>query len=69
MAPRPRWNPKAVSEKGNDEMLTPNFIQAISMIPKGSKQRPVKAVETTVGGLFSGSLNKCLISGLGLLAG
>ena len=38
-------------------------------MPIGTRQRPVKAVETTCGGLFSGSLNKCRISGLGLFSG
>jgi len=49
-------------------MFTPNFIQAMSMTPKGTKQRMVNVEDTKPGGRTSGSLNKCLISGNGLLA-
>ena len=47
--------------------MTPNRSQAMSMTAKGRRQSPVNAVETSAGGRFSGSLNKCRISGLGLL--
>ena len=63
----PAWNPKLESDKENAETLTPNRSQAMSMTAKGRRQSPVNAVETSAGGRFSGSLNKCRISGLGLL--
>ena len=63
----PAWNPRLESEKGKAETLTPNRNQAISMMAKGTRQSPVKAVDTRADGRFSGSLNMWRISGLGLL--
>ena len=55
----------AAIENGNDEIFTPNLIQIRKHTNKGSTHNMVNAVETNVGGLFSGSLNTCLISDFG----
>ena len=64
--PSPRWKNIDDKPKGNNEILAPNFIQAKIKPARGTKHKAVNAVETTVAGLFSGSLNMCVISGLGL---
>ena len=69
MDARPKWNPMDMGVSGKFERSTPNFIQPTIIMPIGTKQRPVKAVDTSWGGLTSGSLNRCRISGLGLLRG
>ena len=69
MDARPKWNPIDMGVRGKFERSTPNFIQPTIIMPIGTKQRPVKAVDTSWGGLTSGSLNRCRISGLGLLRG
>ena len=63
MQASPTWNPTAAKENGKLEQLTPNLTQRTSMMRKGDRQSKVKALLTTVEGLGSGSLNKCLISG------
>ena len=67
MDARPKWNPIDMGVSGKFERSTPNFIQPTIIMAIGTKQRPVKAVDTSWGGLTSGSLNRCRISGLGLL--
>ena len=47
-------------------MLAPNFIHAKIKPTNGTTHKTVKAVDTNAGGLFSGSLNMCLISFFGL---
>ena len=54
------------SPNGNREMFAPSFPQTKKRATKGRMHKTVKAVDTSAGGLFSGSLNICLISGLGL---
>merc|ERR1719369_140437 len=63
MQASPTWNPTAAKENGKLEQFTPNLTQRTSMMRKGDRQSKVKALLTTVEGLGSGSLNKCLISG------
>merc|ERR1719153_1362816 len=60
MQARPTWNPTAAKENGKLEQFTPNLTQRTSMMRKGDRQSKVKALLTTVEGLGSGSLNKCL---------
>ena len=47
-------------------MFTPKFIHTINITKNGARHKAVNAVDTTVGGRFSGSLNTWVISGLGL---
>ena len=54
------------SPNGNNEMFAPSFPQIKNRATKGRIHKTVKAVETSAGGLFSGCLNICLISGLDL---
>ena len=54
-------------ENGIDVIFTPNLIQIIKQTNRGSKHKMVNTVLTAVEGLLSGSLNSCVISGLGRL--
>ena len=66
IAPRNIVKKMEESPNGNREMFAPSFPQTKKRATKGRMHKTVKAVDTSAGGLFSGSLNICLISGLGL---
>ena len=66
IAPRNMVKKMEESPNGNNEMFAPSFPQTKNRATKGRTHKTVKAVDTSAGGLFSGSLNICLISGLGL---
>lgn len=64
---RPPWKPKALKENLKFFTLTPILVHRMSRMKKGAKARAVKVVDIICGGLRSGSLNMCLISGRGPL--
>ena len=63
MAARVMWNTRADKENWNFEKLKPIASHKNPKINTGTKHNSEKTLETTFDGSFSGSLNKCLISG------
>uniref|UniRef100_A0A0E9WZP2 Uncharacterized protein n=1 Tax=Anguilla anguilla TaxID=7936 RepID=A0A0E9WZP2_ANGAN len=66
MAAWPTWKRTELGERLKLEMFAPSLIHRISRSSRGERTRAVKVLDTTVGGFFSGSRNKCWISGLGM---
>lgn len=59
MAPRPKWNPKALNVKGKFDTLILSFIQRIKRSNKGKRTRTLNKFETNLAGLLSGSRKRC----------
>lgn len=59
MAPRPKWNPNALSVNGKFETLTLSFIQRINKRKRGKQTRTLNKLDTNLAGLLSGSRKRC----------